>query len=86
GVMMLTPMFHVQCWGLPYAATMVGARVVLPGRFDLNDVDGLIDSIVECDVTFSPAAPAILMPMLRALKRREDPPRLDRLRFISGGS
>ena len=86
GVMMLTPMFHVQCWGLPYAATMVGARVVLPGRFDLNDVDGLIDSIVECGVTFSPAAPAILMLMLRALKRREDPPRLERLRFISGGS
>ncbi len=86
GVLMLTPMFHVQCWGLPYAATMVGARVILPGRFDLGDMDALIDSIIECGVTFSPAAPAILMPMLRALKRREDPPRLDRLRFISGGS
>lgn len=85
-VMMLTPMFHAQCWGLPYAATAVGAQLVLPGRFTLDDMDMLTDAVVEQGVTVAPAAPAILMPMLRALKRREDPPRLDGLRFICGAS
>ena len=27
----VVPMFHVNAWGLPYAATMVGAKMVLPG-------------------------------------------------------
>ena len=85
-MLLLTPMFHVQCWGLPFAATAVGAQMVLPGRFTLDDMDMLTEAILEQDVTLAPAAPAILMPMLRALKRREDPPRLDRLRFICGGS
>lgn len=85
-VMMLTPMFHVQCWGLPYAATAVGARVVLPGRFTLEDMDMLTEAIIDLEVTLAPAAPAILMPMLRGLKRRDAPPRLDGLRFLCGAS
>ena len=28
----LTPMFHVNCWGLPYTAAFAGAKLVLPGR------------------------------------------------------
>jgi fatty-acyl-CoA synthase len=28
----LTPMFHVNCWGLPYTAALAGAGLVLPGR------------------------------------------------------
>ena len=28
----LTPMFHVNCWGLPYTAALAGAKLVLPGR------------------------------------------------------
>ena len=27
----IVPMFHVNAWGLPYAALMVGAKLVLPG-------------------------------------------------------
>ncbi len=30
-VLPVTPMFHVFSWGLPYAACMVGAKLVLPG-------------------------------------------------------
>ena len=85
-VMMLTPMFHVQCWGLPFAATAVGAQMVLPGRFTLDDMDMLTEVILEQDVTLAPAAPAILMPMLRSLKRMDTPPRLDGLRFLCGAS
>ncbi|WP_423125911.1 long-chain-fatty-acid--CoA ligase [Kocuria palustris] len=85
-VMMLTPMFHVQCWGLPFAATAVGAQMVLPGRFTLDDMDMLTEAILEQEVTLAPAAPAILMPMLRSLKRMDAPPRLDGLRFLCGAS
>jgi fatty-acyl-CoA synthase len=28
----LTPMFHVNCWGLPYTAAFAAAKLVLPGR------------------------------------------------------
>lgn len=30
-VLPAAPMFHVQSWGIPYAATLAGARLVLPG-------------------------------------------------------
>src|SRR6185437_4938326 len=32
-VMLVTPMFHGQCWGLPQAAVRAAAKVVLPGRY-----------------------------------------------------
>lgn len=31
-VMPIVPMFHVNAWGLPYAALLAGADIVLPGR------------------------------------------------------
>lgn len=31
-VMPIVPMFHVNAWGLPYAALLAGADLVLPGR------------------------------------------------------
>jgi acyl-CoA synthetase (AMP-forming)/AMP-acid ligase II len=30
-VLLASPMFHVNAWGVPYAAAMVGARLLLPG-------------------------------------------------------
>src|SRR6476646_2778458 len=30
-VLPVVPMFHANAWGMPYAALMVGAKVVLPG-------------------------------------------------------
>ncbi len=33
----LTPMFHVNCWGLPYTAALAGAGLVLPGRDTSSD-------------------------------------------------
>ncbi|MCL4743932.1 MAG: long-chain fatty acid--CoA ligase [Burkholderiaceae bacterium] len=30
-VLPVTPMFHANSWGIPYAAVMVGARIVFPG-------------------------------------------------------
>src|SRR5213596_2064138 len=30
-VLPVVPMFHVNAWGIPYAAAMAGAKLVLPG-------------------------------------------------------
>ena len=32
-VLAIVPMFHVMAWGLPYAAMLVGASVLMPDRF-----------------------------------------------------
>ena len=32
-VLPIVPMFHANAWGLPYAAWMVGADFLMPGRF-----------------------------------------------------
>jgi len=31
-ILVVVPMFHVNAWGLPYAAALAGATLVLPGR------------------------------------------------------
>ena len=31
-VLPVVPMFHVNAWGMPYAAALTGASLVLPGR------------------------------------------------------
>ena len=37
-------MFHVNAWGLPYAAPMVGAALIMPGRhLDPVSLLGLMD-------------------------------------------
>ena len=32
-VLPIVPMFHVNAWGLPFAAALAGAELVMPGRF-----------------------------------------------------
>ena len=27
----VTPMFHANCWGMPYGAVMLGVKLVFPG-------------------------------------------------------
>jgi acyl-CoA synthetase (AMP-forming)/AMP-acid ligase II len=31
-ILLVVPMFHANAWGLPYAAALVGATLVMPGR------------------------------------------------------
>src|SRR5206468_1380831 len=66
-VMPVVPMFHAMAWGIPYVATMVGARQVLPGR-DLSP-RGLGDLIESERVTWTAGVPTIWNGMLEL-----DPP------------
>jgi fatty-acyl-CoA synthase len=80
-VMPIVPMFHVNAWGLPYAAMMAGASLALPGR--AMQPAALADMIVTTRVTFAAAVPAIWRGVLPHLQGRE----LSALRrLVSGGS
>ena len=61
-VMPVVPMFHVAAWGMPYAAPMVGARLVLPGpRLDGASLQSLISGE---GVTCTAGVPTVWMAML----------------------
>jgi fatty-acyl-CoA synthase len=59
--MPITPMFHVQAWGIPYMATMLGLKQVYPGRYI---PDRLLSLIQREKVTFSHCVPTLLRMLL----------------------
>jgi fatty-acyl-CoA synthase len=77
--MPVVPMFHVNGWGIPYAAPMAGASLVLPGpRLDPASLFALFE---EEGVTASAGVPTIWTLLLQWLqadpgRRFSKPPRL----------
>lgn len=64
-VLAAVPMFHGNGWGLPFAAALSGAKLVLPGpRLDPESVLGLFE---EQAVSFSAGVPTIWGEVARAL-------------------
>ncbi|OTG82287.1 long-chain-fatty-acid--CoA ligase [Acinetobacter sp. ANC 4648] len=63
----VVPMFHVNAWGTPYAAAMVGCTMVLPGP----GLDGasLVQLIDEFKVTIALGVPTIWQGLLAAAKQ-----------------
>jgi fatty-acyl-CoA synthase len=64
-IMPVVPMFHVNAWGLPYAAALTGAGLVLPGP--RLDPDSLLDLIAGESVTLAAGVPTVFMAVLQAL-------------------
>ncbi|MEP7369772.1 MAG: AMP-binding protein, partial [Dermatophilaceae bacterium] len=61
----VVPMFHANAWGLPYAALMVGASLVMPDRFLQAEP---LASMIEAErVTGGAAVPTIWTDLLRYL-------------------
>ena len=66
-VMPVVPMFHVNAWGLPYAAPLVGATLVMPGRhLDGASVEGLMNAE---RVTVSAGVPTVWLGLMQHLDR-----------------
>ncbi len=63
----IVPMFHVNAWGAPYAALMVGMKLVLPGP-KMADGETLHKLINSEDVTFSSGVPTIWLALLDYLE------------------
>lgn len=81
-VLPVVPMFHANAWGLPYAATMLGAKQVFPDRF--LDPVSLTDLIRDEKVTFSSGVPSVWIALLQYLDKTGT--NLDGLRMFVGGS
>jgi fatty-acyl-CoA synthase len=84
-VLAVVPMFHVNAWTLPHIATMVGARLVLPGPH--LDAESLLDLMQAEKVTLSAGVPTIWMAILGALRKEPKRWQLHRgMRMVVGGS
>ena len=65
-ILPVVPMFHANAWGIPYAALMNGAKLVLPG----HALDGSsLHELIETErVTLMAGVPTVWMELLRHLK------------------
>ncbi len=85
-VLLIAPMFHAQCWGLPQAAVQVAAKIVLPGRYLAEDTKVLVDAMIAEQVTVANGAPAIFQPMMDHIKSLAAKPDFSRARLLSGAT
>lgn len=83
-VLPVVPLFHVNAWGIPYSAFIVGAKLVLPGP-KMGDGEALYGLLDEEDVTLALGVPTVWMGLLKYLD--ESGKRLDKLeRTVIGGA
>ncbi|MCA0202960.1 MAG: fatty-acid--CoA ligase [Proteobacteria bacterium] len=61
-ILPVVPMFHVNAWGLPYAAAMTGAKIVFPGA--AMDGKSLYDLFEGEGVTLSAGVPTVWQGLL----------------------
>ena len=66
-ILPVVPMFHVNAWGLPYIAPLVGAKLVFPGpQLDGKSIYELFESE---KVTFSAGVPTVWLGLLAHVKQ-----------------
>jgi acyl-CoA synthetase (AMP-forming)/AMP-acid ligase II len=65
-VLPITPMFHVNAWGMPYTVCMVGAKIVFAGP----ELDGKsLHTLMECEgVTMATGVPTVWQGLLSYLE------------------
>ncbi|VBA61025.1 long-chain fatty acid--CoA ligase [Mycobacterium attenuatum] len=66
-VLPIVPMFHANAWGLPYAALMAGADLVLPDRH--LDAPSLVHMIENLRPTLAGAVPTIWNDVMHHLEK-----------------
>jgi acyl-CoA synthetase (AMP-forming)/AMP-acid ligase II len=81
----VVPMFHVNAWGLPFACTLTGTKLVMPGPH--LDAISLLELFEQEKVTVSAGVPTIWYGILQALEQNPGRWRLTPgLRMIVGGA
>jgi fatty-acyl-CoA synthase len=82
-VLPVVPMFHVNAWGIPYAAAMAGSALVMPGRH--LDGASLATLMNQERVTMAAGVPTVWLGLLSHL--RSSGARLATVRrIVTGGS
>ncbi len=80
----VVPMFHVNSWGIPFAATMVGAKQVYPGPH--LDPESLLDLYSAEGVTVTAGVPTIWLGIAQALEKQPNTWNVSGLRMAVGGA
>ncbi len=81
----IVPMFHAMGWGLPYAASMLGCKQVMPHRFMIPDA--FLKLMHEEEVTISAGVPTIWQGVRAVLTAEPDKYDLSKLKKLTcGGS
>ncbi|MBT9463116.1 3-(methylthio)propionyl-CoA ligase [Hydrogenophaga sp.] len=85
-LMLIVPMFHANAWGAPYAAAMVGAKLVLPGPH--LDGESVYNLMRDEKVSFSQGVPTVWMMLFQYLDKNPqiDPRKLGVKRIGIGGA
>lgn len=65
-VLPVVPMFHVNAWGIPYSAAMVGAKLVFPGP--ALDGKSVYELIEHEQVSFAAGVPTVWQMLLSHMK------------------
>jgi fatty-acyl-CoA synthase len=81
-VLPIVPMFHANAWGLPYAALLTGANLVMPARF--MTPEPLTSLLVDQSVTLAFGVPTIWLGLADSLQVSRD--KLSLRSIICGGS
>lgn len=84
-VLAVTPLFHVNCWGVPYACLMMGIKLILPGPH-LAAAD-LLDLVAVEQPSYALGVPTIWLGMVQLLDAHPDRYRLPKgMRTLVGGA
>ena len=84
-VLPATPMFHANCWGVPYACVMMGIKLIFPGPH-LHPED-LLELLMAEKPTYALGVPTIWMTMLQLLDAQPGRFRLPlNMRMLVGGA
>lgn len=81
----IVPLFHALGWGLPFTASMLGSKQVLPHKY--MDPESLLQLMVDEEVTISAGVPTIWQGVKGILQANPDKYDLSKLtRLTCGGS
>ncbi len=84
-ILPVVPMFHANAWGIPFAAIMIGAKMVMPGPH--LDGESLLELFEKEKVTLAAGVPTIWLGILQALDKEPKRWSLTRdMRMVVGGS
>ena len=70
-ILPVVPMFHVNAWGVPYAAAAIGAKLVFPGPH--LDGKSLYELLEAEQVSFSAGVPTVWLGLITYALQNNDP-------------
>jgi acyl-CoA synthetase (AMP-forming)/AMP-acid ligase II len=80
----MVSMFHANGWGLPFAATLVGCKQILPGPH--LDAESLLELCQEEQVTVAAGVPTIWFGIVECLQKNAARWKLNPIRILIGGA